>query len=97
MWWSDQQGGFWLFELTVSYVSLVADARGRKRANEIVEAGRTATVEVEPREVLEESDFEGLKKAIHATQKDATNLSLQTISSAILGSFKIWSCRNSIT
>ena len=93
-------------ELTVSYESLVAEARSRKRAkyHDLVEAGRAAgyktdliTVEVGSRGMLGESMFENLKEAIHATRKDITSLCLQSIRAAILGSFKIWSCRNSVT
>ena len=106
VWWSDQKRELWLFELTVSYESLVADARARKRAKyyDLVEAGRAAgyktdliTVEVGSHGMLGKWVFESLKEAILVSQKDITSLCLQSIRSAILGSFKIWSCRNSIT
>ena len=106
VWWSDEQRELWLFELTVSYESLVANARARKRAkyHDLVEAGRAArynteliTVEVGSRGMLGDSDFEALKKAINASHKEISNLCLLIIQSSILGSFKIWASRNSIT
>ena len=106
VWWSDERRELWLFELTVSYESLVAGARVRKRAKyqDLVESGRAAgykteliTFEVGSRGMLEDSVVEGFKKAIKATQKDISTLCLLTIRSAILGSFSIWTSRNSIT
>ena len=70
VWWSDQRKELWLFELTVSFESLVADARARKRAkyHDLVEAGRAAgykteliTVEVGSRGMLGSSDFDALR------------------------------------
>ena len=90
----------------MSYESLVAGARVRKRAKyqDLVESGRAAgykteliTFEVGSRGMLEDSVVEGFKKAIKATQKDISTLCLLTIRSAILGSFSIWTSRNSIT
>ena len=106
VWWNDQQKELWLFELTISFESLVADARARKRAKyyDLVQAGRAAgyrtellTVEVGSRGMLSVSDFDDLKRAIKAPRKDVTKLCLQTIKTAILGSFDIWGSRNSIT
>lgn len=76
MWWSDE---LWLFELTVSYEPLVADARARKRAkyHDPVVAGRAAgyktqliTTEVGSRGMLGDLDFEDLKKATNASRKE---------------------------
>ena len=41
VWWTDQQKELWLLELTISYESLVADVRRRKREkyHDLVEAG----------------------------------------------------------
>ena len=49
VWWSDQQKELWLFELTISYESHVADARGRKRAkyHDLEVAGRVAGYKTE--------------------------------------------------
>ena len=104
VWWSDQQRELWLFELTVSYESLVADAGVRKRGKyyDLVEAGRAAgyrteliTVEVGSRGMLGDSDFDDLREVIHATRKEFTALSILMIRTAVLGSFSIWSSRNS--
>ena len=106
MWWSDQQRELWLFELTISYESVVADAKARKRAkyHDLVEAGRAErfkaellTIEVGSRGMLGVSDFDAMKKAINASRKDYTDLCLQTIRTAILGSFDIWGSRNYIS
>ena len=106
MWWSDQQRELWLFELTISYKSVVADAKARKRAkyHDLVEAGRAErfktdllTIEVGSRGMLGVSDFDAMKKAINASRKDYTDLCLQTIRTAILGSFDIWGSRNYIS
>ena len=82
-------------------------ARVWKRAKyqDLVESGRAAgykteliTFEVGSRGMLGDSVVEGFKKAIKATQKDISSLCLLTIRSAtILGSFAIWTSRNSIT
>ena len=42
VWWSDQQRELWLFELTISYESVVANAKARKRAkyNDLCSGGR---------------------------------------------------------
>ena len=106
MWWNDKQRELWLFELTVSYETLVADARLRKRVkyHDLVELGRAAgyktdliTFEVGSRGMLGDSVVEGFKKATSATRKDISNLCLHIIRSAILGSFAIWTSTNSIT
>ena len=104
VWWSDQQKELWLFELTISYESLVADARGRKRAkyHDLEEAGRVAgykteliSIEVGSREMVCSADFEILKAAVNATEKDVTNLCLEVIRTTLLESFRIWVSRNS--
>ena len=106
VWWSDKKRELWLFEITVSYEPLVADTRARKRAkyHDLVETGSAVgyrteliTVEVGPRGMLGDSVFEGLKEATNASTKDISTLCLQTIRAAILGSFAIWTSRNSIT
>ena len=104
VWWSDQQKELWLFELTISYESHVADARGRKRAkyHDLEEAGRVAgykteliTIEVGSRGMVCSADFEILKAAVNATGKDVTNLCLEVIRTTLLESFRIWVSRNS--
>ena len=106
VWWSDHQRELWLFELTVSFESQVADARARKRTKyyDLVEAGKAAgyrteliTVEVGSRGMLGVSDLDDLREAIDATRKDFSTLTLQIIRTAILGSFYIWGSRNSVT
>ena len=49
MWWSDCQRELWLFELTISYESHVADARERKRVkyHDLVDAGKAAGYKTE--------------------------------------------------
>ena len=49
VWWSDQQRELLLFELTISFESLVAGARERKRAKyqDLVEAGSAAGYKTE--------------------------------------------------
>ena len=46
VWWSVRQRELWLFELTISYESHVADARERKRVKykNLVDAGKAAGV-----------------------------------------------------
>ena len=69
VWWNDEKKELWLFELTISFESLVEDARRRKRAkyHDLVEAGRAAgykseliTVEVGSRGMVGVSDFAAL-------------------------------------
>ena len=90
----------------MSYESLVADARARKRAKyfDLVEAGRAAgykteliTVEVGSRGMLDVSNFDALREVIKTSMKEFTSLTLLTIRTAILGSFDIWSSRNCVT
>ena len=106
VWWCDSQRELWLLELTISYESIVADARGRKRAkyHDLVEAGRAAgykttliTIEVWSRGMLAVSDFDDLRAAIHTSLKTATTLCLDVIRTTLLGSFRIWTSRNYIT
>ena len=70
VWWSDQQRELWLFELTISYESVVADAKARKRAkyHDLVEAGRAVgyktellTIEVGSTGMLGVSDFDAME------------------------------------
>ena len=105
VWWSDHQRELWLFELTISFESLVAEARERKHAKyqDLVEAGRAAgyrteliTIEVGSRGMLSHSDLELLAEAIGSTQKDIANLCLTVIRTTLLGSFKIWCSRNTV-
>ena len=102
---SDQRQ-LWLFEMTISFESLVADARERKRAKyqDLVEAGRAAgyrteliTVEVGSRGMLCVSNLNDLRESIDAPKKEFTALCLQAISITILESFYIWGTRNYIT
>ena len=94
MWWSDEQRELWLFKLTVSYESLVADARARKRVKYHDSGGAAGckteliTVEVGSHGMLGDSDFEALKKAINAPRKEISSLCLLIIQSSILDSLK---------
>lgn len=105
VWWSDERKELWLFELTISFESLVADSRQRKRAKyqDLVEAGQAAgysteliTIEVGSRGMLDDVDFATLKTIMNIPQKDITTLCLQVIRATILESFKIWGSRNSV-
>ena len=79
VWWCERQRKLWLFELTISYESLIAKACELKKAKyqDLVEAGRAAgyrteliTVEVGSRGMLGSSDFEPLAAAISCPRKD---------------------------
>ena len=104
-WWNDVQRELWLFELTISYDSLLAEARERKRAKyqDLVEAGRAAgyktelTVEVGSRGILGFSDLEPLAAAISCSRKDIETLCLIIIRTTLLESFSIWCSRNTVT
>ena len=106
VWWCDSQRELWLFELTISYESVVADARRRKRVkyHDLVEAGRNVsykttliTIEVGSRGMLATSDFDDLRAAIQTSLKTTTSLCLDVIRTTLLGSFRIWTSRNYIT
>ena len=106
VWWSEQLSELWLFELTVSYETVVADARERKHSkyHDLVEAGRAAgfrceliTLEVGSRGMLSLADLEPLQDALEIPRKDLTNLALMVIRTTILESFRIWSSRNCTT
>ena len=82
----------------------MADARGRKRAkyHDLEEADRVAgykteliSIEVGSRVMVCSADFEILKVAVSATEKDITNLCLEVIRTTLLESFRIWVSRNS--
>ena len=100
MWWSDQhKDHLWLFELTISYKSLVLDARERKRAKyqDMVETDRAAgykteliTVEVGSRRMLGDSHFDNLRAA---SRKEMGDLCLQVIRTTVLVSFRVWGSR----
>ena len=101
VWWSEDLRELWLLELTISYESVVADARERKRSKyyDLVEAGRAAgyrceliTVEVGSREMLSVADFESLQAAIDAPKREIVNLCLTIIRTTILQSFWISRC-----
>ena len=103
--WSDLQREMWLFELTISYESLVVEAQERKRAKyqDLVKAGRAVgyrteliTVEVGSRGMLGPSSLGFLSQAIGSSQKDIANLCQAVIRTSLLGSFKIWCSRNSV-
>ena len=83
-------------ELTVSYESVVADARERKRSKyyDLMEAGRAAgyrceliTVEVGSRGMLSMADLESIQAAIDAPRREMVNLCLTIIRTTILQSF----------
>ena len=106
VWWGERQRELWLFELTISYEKLMAEARERKRAKyqDLVEAGRAAgykteliTVEVGSRGMLDTSDLEPLAAAISCHHKDIQSLCLSVIRTTLLESFKIWCSRNTVT
>ena len=104
MWWSDQhKDQLWLFELTISYKSLVSDARERKRAKyqDMVETDRAAeykteliTVKVGSRRMLGDSHFDNIRAAIDTSWKEMGDLCLQVIRTTILVSFRVWGSRN---
>ena len=104
VWWCDRQRELWLFELTISYKTVVEEARGRKRAKyqDLLDAGRAAgyetsliTLEVGSRGMLAVSDFDTLRAACHLSTKETTTLCLDIIRTTLLESFRIWSSRNS--
>ena len=104
VWWCDQPTReLWLFELTISYESQVANARDRKRDkyHDLVVAGKAAgyatrliTLEVGSRGMVDIADFAGLQEAVHAQERDYIALCQQTIRAVILGSYSIWGSRN---
>ena len=103
VWWSNEKKELWLFELTISFESLVEDARRRKRAkyHDLVEAGRAAghkseliTVEVGSRGMVGVSDFAALGNVLDASRKELSTMTTQVIRTVILGSFNIWASRN---
>ena len=103
VWWSDSQRELWLFELTISYETRVAEARERKQVKyqDLVEAGRTAgykteliSIEVGSRGMVCSADFDNLRVATNVPQKVITNLCLEVIRTTLLESFRIWVSRN---
>ena len=82
MWWSDRQRELWLFELTISYESHIADAREREKVKyqDLVDAGKAAgcktellTVEVGSRGMLGIRDLEPLTAAhVETSRHSAT-------------------------
>lgn len=106
VWWSESKSELWLFELTISYESVMADARERKRSkyHDLVEAGRAAgfrceliTLEVSSRGMLYTSDLKPLQDALAIPRKELVDLGLAIIRTTILESFRIWSSRNCTT
>ena len=106
VWWCDSQKELWLFELTISYETAVADARLGKttKYQDLVDSGRAAgfkttliTLEVGSRGMLAVSDFYSIRAATHTSLKAVTGLCLQVIRSTLLESFQIWTSRNSTT
>ena len=106
VWWSDVEKQLWLFELTVSYETAVADAAQRKKTkyNDLIESARRAgyrseliTIEVGSRGMLSDEDFDTLKRALKVSRKAITSLCLSVITTTITESFTIWCTRNSIT
>ena len=101
--WGERQRELWLFELTISFETLMAE-RKRAKYQDLVEAGRAAgykteliTVEVGSQGMLDPSDLEPLAAAINCQHKDIETLCLSVIRTTILGSFKIWCSRNTVT
>lgn len=101
--WSENQRKLWLFELTISFESLVADSQHHKQANnqDLVEAGRAAgytteliTIEVGSWGMLSTSDLCELTSALNHSQKDTANLYSAVIHATLLGSFRISCYRN---
>jgi hypothetical protein len=106
VWWCERQRKLWLFELTISYESLIAKACELKKAKyqDLVEAGRAAgyrteliTVEVGSRGMLGSSDSDPLAAAISCPRKDIETLCGIVIRTTLLESFKIWCSRNTVT
>ena len=104
VWWCNRLKELWLFELTISYETVVADACGRKTAKyeDLVEAGMAAgyktvliTLEVGSRGMLAVHDLDELRAATHASSKAATSLCLNLIRTTLIESFRIWTSRNS--
>ena len=103
---SDEKKELWLFELTISFETLVEDARRRKTAkyHDLVEAGLAAgyrsqltTVEVGSWDMVDVSDVTALKNVLDVSKKEFSAMTTQVIVMAILGSFKIWASRNCTT
>lgn len=106
VWWSEQLSELCLFELTISYETIVADAKERKRSkyHDLMEAGRAAgfrceliTLEVGSRGMLNLADLEPLQEALGIPRKDLVMLALTIIRTTILELFWMWSSRNCIT
>jgi hypothetical protein len=103
VWWSDHLRELWLFELTISYESRVAEARQRKQAKyaDLVEAGKVAgyrteliTIEVGSRGMVGIAEFDTLRAAINAPLKNTASLCVDIIRASLLGSFRVWGSRN---
>ena len=103
VWWSDIKRELWLFELTISYESHMADAQAQKKAKyqDLVEAGRAVgyrsellTVEVGSRGMHTPADLEPLISAIICPRVAIESLCCSVIRTTILQSFKIWCSRN---
>ena len=103
VWWSDEMKKLWMFELTISYETVVEDSCRRKQAKyqELVEAGQEAgystqliTLEVGSRGMVTDSDFELIRSTFKSSTKETVHLTLDIIRTVILQSFKIWCSRN---
>ena len=103
VWWSDQQKELWLFELTISFETHMAEARSRKRAKyqDLLEAGRAAgyktellTIEVGSRGMLTPSELDCLLPALDCPRVAIESLCSSAIRATLLGSYKIWCTRN---
>ena len=88
MWWSEHLRELWLFELTISFESLMAEARERKRVkyHDLVEARKAAgyktellTVEVGCRGMLGSSDLKPLAAAVKCPRSNIESLCLSVI------------------
>ena len=73
----------WMFELTISFETLVADSQQRKQSKyqDLVEGGKAGgysthllTLEVGSRGMVDVDDFHSLAQALNASQKDVFSL-----------------------
>ena len=105
VWWSDQVKQLYMFELTISFETLVADSRQRKQSKyqDLVEGGKAGgysthllTLEVGSRGMVDVDDFHSLAQALKASQKDIFSLCRSVIRTTLLESYKIWGSRNMV-
>ena len=103
VWWSDQNKKFYLFKLTISFESSVAEAHARKQAKYagLVKAGKCKgystvliTIKVGSRGMLSTSDLYQLTRATKSQHRDVIDLCHQVIQATLLESHTIWCSRN---